>query len=101
MAYLAHNQIMTAEYAELPVNQARDHFSQAVNRALFADEVTIVTRGRNHERAAAIVPAWYVDAIEEMLDARDGQIAAERLADLRAGRTESRPAEDVFRELGL
>ena len=41
---------------ELSVADARDHFSQCVNRAAFGDEITYVTRGRKHERVAAIVP---------------------------------------------
>jgi len=98
---LAHNVIVTAEYAELPVSEARDHFSAAVNRAAYGGEITWVTRGRGRQRAAAIVPAWVVDAYEAMLDAEDGRIAAERLADIRAGRVDTVPAEQVAKELGL
>jgi hypothetical protein len=34
---------------------------------------------------AAIVPAWLVEAYEEILDREDGRIATERLAEIRAG----------------
>lgn len=37
---------------ELSVAQARDHFSQRVNRAAFGNEVTYMTRRRKHERVA-------------------------------------------------
>lgn len=46
------------------LGQARDHFSDAVNRAAFGGEITYVTRGRNQQRAAAIVPADLVERYE-------------------------------------
>jgi hypothetical protein len=92
---------MTGEYAELLVSQAREHFSEAVNRAAYGGEITWVTRGRGRQRAAAIVPAWVVEAYEAMLDAEDGRVAAERLADVRAGRTATVTADQVAKDLGL
>ncbi len=86
---------------ELSVSQARDRFSDAVNRAAFGGEVTFVTRGRGHQRAAAIVPAELVERYEAMVDAEDGRVAAERLADLEAGRTTAISASEVVRALGL
>lgn len=86
---------------ELSVSQARDHFSDAVNRAVFGGEVTYVTRGRGHQRAAAIVPADLVERYEAMLDSEDGRVALERLADLDAGRTKVIPGDEVARALGL
>lgn len=86
---------------ELSVSQARNHFSNAVNRAVFAGEITFVTRGRTHERAAAIVPAELVERYEELMDQEDGRIAAERQADLEAGRTIGVPADEVARTLGV
>jgi len=91
---------MSAEI-ELSVSQARNHFSDAVNRAAFGGEITYVTRGRSQQRAAAIVPAEFVDRYEAMLDSEDGRIALERLADLNAGRTKSVSADEVGRTLGL
>ena len=80
---------------ELSVSQARDQFSDAVNRAAFAGEITYVTRGRGHRRAAAIVPAALVERYEELLDREDGRIASERLADLDAGRETTLSADEV------
>lgn len=86
---------------ELSVSQARDRFSDAVNRAAFGGEITYVTRGRGQQRAAAIVPVELVDRYEAMIDTEDARIALERLADLEAGRTQAIPADEVTRTLGL
>ena len=101
LAYLAHNVGMSTDLTELSVSQARDHFSDAVNRAAFGGEITYVTRGRNQQRAAAIVPAALVEQYEAMIDLEDGRIAHERLADLDAGRTVAVPADEAARALGL
>ncbi len=90
---------MSAEHVELPVHEARDRFSEAVNRAAFGGEITWVTRGRNRQRAAAIVPAWVVEAYEEMLDREDARIAEQRLADIRAGRARTLSHEELWAEL--
>jgi antitoxin (DNA-binding transcriptional repressor) of toxin-antitoxin stability system len=92
---------MSTDATELSVSQARDKFSDAVNRAAFGGEVTYITRGRRQQRAAAIVPAEMVERYEAMVDAEDGRIATERLADLDAGRTTALPADEVVRALGL
>jgi len=92
---------MSTDVTELSVSQARDKFSDAVNRAAFGGEVTYITRGRGHQRAAAIVPAELVERYEAMIDAEDGRTATERLADLDAGRTTALPADEVVRALGL
>lgn len=89
------------EATELSVSHARDRFSDAVNRAAFGGEVTYVTRGRGHQRAAAIVPADLVEHYEALVDAEDGRIAQERLAELDAGTTTAVPADEVARSLGL
>lgn len=57
-----HNFRMATDPLELSVSQARDRFSDAVNRAACEGEITDVTRGRGHWRAAAIVPADLVEA---------------------------------------
>jgi PHD/YefM family antitoxin component YafN of YafNO toxin-antitoxin module len=90
---------MSTEEIELSVSQARDRFSDAVNRAAFGGEITYVTRGRGHRRAAAIVPAELVERYEEMIDREDGRVAAERLADLEAGRETVVSADQVARAL--
>jgi antitoxin (DNA-binding transcriptional repressor) of toxin-antitoxin stability system len=86
---------------ELSVSQARDHFSDAVNRAAFGGEITFVTRGRGQKRAAAIVPAELVARYEALIDSEDGRIALERLADLDAGRVATVSADEVSRMLKL
>ena len=101
MAYLAHTCPMSIEATELSVSEARDRFSDAVNRAAFGGEVTYVTRGRGHQRAAAIVPAELVTHYEAMIDQEDGRLAERRLADLDAGRTQAISADEVARTLGL
>lgn len=90
---------MNTEDTELSVSQARDHFSDAVNRAAFGGEITYVTRGRAHQRAAAIVPAELVERYEEMIDREHGRIAAQRLADLEAGRATALSSAEVTRAL--
>lgn len=90
---------MSQDEKELSVSQARDRFSDAVNRAAFGGEITYVTRGRGHQRAAAIVPAGLVESYEEIVEREDGRIAAERLADLEAGRATAVPADEVIRAL--
>jgi PHD/YefM family antitoxin component YafN of YafNO toxin-antitoxin module len=92
---------MSAEPVELSVSQARDHFSEAVNRASFAGEITYVTRGRGHTRAAAIVPAELIEEYEAMLDREDGVIAQQRLTEVETDRTATIPAAEVARTLGL
>lgn len=84
---------------ELSVSQARDRFSDAVNRAAFGGEITYVTRGRRHQRAAAIVPADLVERYEELIDREDGRIAAARLAEIEDGRVTPLPADEVTRAL--
>lgn len=59
-----------------------------------------VTRGRGHQRAAAIVPAELVAHYEAMVDLEDGRIAQQRLADLNAGLTTAVPAAEVARRIG-
>jgi hypothetical protein len=90
---------MSTENVELSVSQARDRFSDAVNRAAFGGEITYVTRGRSQQRAAAIVPADLVERYEAMIDAQDGEIAAKRLAEIEAGRTKVVSADEVARTL--
>ena len=96
-----HMSAETTDPRELSVTEARDHFSERVNRAVCGGEITYVTRGRRHQRAAAIVPADMVDHYEELLDERDARIAEERLADIKAGRSKTVPFDEAMREIGL
>lgn len=90
---------MDADVVELSVTEARNGFSDAVNRAAFGGEVTYVTRGRGHQRAAAIVPAALVERYEALLDAEDGRVAQTRLDDIDAGRVTVVRSVDVLRDL--
>jgi prevent-host-death family protein len=92
---------VTAEANELTVSQARDHFSDAVNRAAYGGEITYVTRGRGHQRAAAIVPAALVERYEAMVDLEDARIAQKRLTDLDTGRRAAVTGTEVAEVLGL
>lgn len=96
---LAHTGYMSVESNELSVSQARDHFSEAINRASFGGQVTYITRGRGHHRTAAIVPAALWEEYEEMVDHEEGRIAQERLDDLEAGRTEPVAADEAAHTL--
>jgi antitoxin (DNA-binding transcriptional repressor) of toxin-antitoxin stability system len=100
LAYLAHHGEMS-ETVEMSVTEARDRFSDAVNRAAYGGEITYVTRGRARVHAAAIVPASLVEAYEELVDREDARIARERLADLDAGRAQTVSSAEVMAELGL
>ncbi|WP_211719312.1 hypothetical protein [Nocardiopsis sp. MG754419] len=77
---------MSTEQVALLVTEARDHFSDRADRAVHGGEVTFVTRGRGHQRAAALGPADVVDHDEQPLGERDARVAAERLADVEARR---------------
>ena len=90
---------MDVDAVELSVTEARNGFSDAVNRAAFGGEVTYVTRGRGHQRAAAIVPAALVERYEAMLDAEDGRVAQQRLNDLDASRVTVVSGDDVLRDI--
>ncbi len=90
-----------ADNQTLTVSEARNNFSELVNRAAFGKEVTLVHRGRNQRAVVAIVPAELIEAYEALIDQEDGRIAMERLADIEAGRTTARPWDEVKRRLGL
>jgi len=47
------------------------------------------------------VPAELVEHYEAILDGEDGRVAAQRLAELDAGRTTAVPSREVTRSLGL
>lgn len=86
---------------ELSVSQARDRFSDTVNRAAFGGEVTYITRGRGQHRAAAIVPAYLVEHYEAIIDLEDGRLATARLADLDTGDAVAIPADEVAQTFDL
>ena len=90
-----------ADNQTLTVSEARNNFSELVNRAAFGKEVTLVHRGRNQRAVVAIVPAELIEAYEALLDQADGRIAMERLADLEAGRDLLVSAEEIEQKYGL
>lgn len=92
---------LNPDIPQVSIKTAHDRFSELANRAAYAGEMTIVTRGRSHKPAAAIVPIEMVQHYEELLEKEDLRIALERLADLEAGRSETIPAAEVRRHLGL
>ena len=72
MAQLAYSGDMSTDGGtELSVSEARNHFSDAVNRATFGGEITYVTRGSAHRRAAAIVPIALVEHYAALVDLVD------------------------------
>ncbi|MDQ1294776.1 MAG: hypothetical protein QG608_2661 [Actinomycetota bacterium] len=88
----------------LGVREARDRFGDLVMRAAAAGDITRISQGRSHRTVAAIVPIEVLEEYEALLDAQDAldaRVAAERLADLDAGRETARPAAEVFADLGL
>ena len=92
---------LNPDIPQVSIKDAHDRFSELANRAAYAGEITIVTRGRSHKPAAAIVPMEWIRHYEELQDAEDLRIAMARLADLEAGRTTARPWDEVEQELGL
>ncbi len=90
-----------ADNRTLTVSEARNNFSELVNRAAFGKEVTLIHRGRSQKAVVAIVPAELIEAYEALLDQADGRIAMERLADLEAGRDLLVSAEEIEQKYGL
>jgi len=83
--------------AELSVAEAREQFSEAINRAAYGKERIVVTR--RGKRLVAIVPVEDMDFIREMEDHFD----REELRRVRAeiGREGTIPWETLKAELGL
>lgn len=55
---------------ERSVADARNDLSEIINSAKFGDHVTVITR--RHKPAAAVVPVWALDLLDELLTvARD------------------------------
>lgn len=90
-----------SEPVELSVTEARDTFSDVVNRASYGGEVTYVTRGRGHRRAAAVVPVELLEQYQELVDREDARIADERLRALHEGRETTTSSAELIAELGL
>lgn len=61
--------------SEMPVSEARDHFSDVVSRAAYGESTYLMRHGR---RVAAVVPISVIEAMEAAEDAED--LAAARAA---------------------
>ena len=92
---------MSAEPVDLHVSEARDQFSDLVNRAAFGGQLTRVVRGRSASPAAAIVPASWLEDYEALLDSIDGPVAEQRLAEIRNGDATTVTTAEARHLLGL
>lgn len=77
---------------EMALTELRAHLPDLVNRAAYAGESTYITR--HGKRAAALVPAWLLEELEEAEDRADAEAVEQ-------ARTENDWVawEDVKREL--
>lgn len=80
---------------DVPITEARDNFSEMVNRAAYGHERVRLTRRGKAE--AAIISAEELDYFEALEDAQDVLLAREALADPAA----SVPWSEVKARLGL
>lgn len=85
----------------MTVSEARNAFSDVVNRAAFGGDITYITRGRSRRGAAAVVPAELAELIENLLDANDASEALARLEELRSGKSVTVSLSEVKARLGM
>ena len=88
---------MNTQRAKLPASKVRERFSEAVSRAHFAGEPTIIER--NGKPVAALVSIEDFEAMEALEDLMDGREAERRLKAVREGRDDLMSFEDFEREL--
>ena len=69
----------------LPVSEARDQLAELLNRALYTEQITYVTK--QGQRVGAIVPVHVAQAGEDAEDAYLARLAAEAETELDAGGT--------------
>ena len=101
MAYLAHIGCMSTEATELSVSQARDRFSDVVNRAAFGGRSpTSPVAGGTSAPPRSCRPSSS-SATRRWSTWRTAGSLRERLAALDAGRATAVPADEVARTLGL
>jgi len=85
-------------YAEkLPASEVRKRFSEAVSRAAFAGERTVIER--NGKAVAALVPIEDLEALDALEDLMDLEEAQRRLKALTDGTDDTMPFDDFEREL--
>jgi len=83
--------------AELSVAEAREQFSEAINRAAYGKERIFITR--RGKRVVAIVPIEDVEALEIIEDRIDREEAEKALAEMETEGTI--PWEKLKADLGL
>lgn len=87
--------LYTEAAMDVPITEARENFSEMVNRAAYGHERVRLTRRGKPE--AAIISAEELDYFEALEDAQDVLLAREALADPAA----SVPWSEVKARLGL
>ena len=88
---------MNTQRQHLPASEVRKRFSEAVSRAHYGGEPTIIER--SGKPVAALVSIEDFEAMEALEDELDRIEAERRLQAVRDGREETYPMEDVHREL--
>ena len=88
---------MGASTTAMTAKEAREKFSDLVNRSAFAKERVVVTR--NNREMAAMVPVEDLELLELLEDYLDVRAARKALQEARKQGTRS--WDDVKRELGL
>ena len=88
---------MSTATATMTAKQARENFSDLVNRTAFAKERVVVTR--NKRQVAAVVPVEDLELLELLEDYVD--LGAAKKALLEAKKQGTRPWAEVKAELGL
>lgn len=76
---------------ELTASEAREQWSELLNRAAYGKEPTVIVR--RGKRLAAIVPAEVLDKLEALEDEALAAEGRQRLEKIRAGREEVVPFE--------
>lgn len=84
---------------EISTVDARDQFSEIVNKVAYGKERMIVTR--RGKALAAIIPIEDLRILEEMEDRKDVEDANKILAETKAKKKRPVPYEKVRKELGL
>jgi len=84
---------------EISTVDARDQFSEIVNKAAYGKERMIVTR--RGKALAALIPIEDLRILEEMEDRKDVEDAKNILAEVKAKKEKPVPYEKVRKELGL
>ena len=79
--------------------QARDQFSEVLNRAAFGKERVVLTR--RGKPLVAIVPIEDLALLEELEDQQDAEDFRIALAAWEAGDQTTIPLDQVVRELGI